>query len=149
MCDLIIYLRNGFGDESRDHTDVQSLNLIASIKSNPCHLAKTSKMTKKKTKIIATDFLLHRFLFKATLPENRKTLPLTLTTSESSTEGNQHERKPIITSPCDIVKYLTSSGSGDSTTKREIQLDRLLRNVTRLSFIVVEKEWYMERAITA
>ena len=54
-----------------------------------------------------------------TVPESRKTLPLTLTTSESSTEGNQHERRPIITSPCDIVKYLISSGSGDSTTKEK------------------------------
>ena len=54
-----------------------------------------------------------------TVPESRKTLPLTLTTSESSTEGNQHECRPIITSPCDIVKYLISSGSGDSTTKEK------------------------------
>ena len=30
MCDLIIYLRKGLGDKSRDHTNVQSLNLIAS-----------------------------------------------------------------------------------------------------------------------
>ena len=54
-----------------------------------------------------------------TVPESRKTLPLTLTTSESSTEGNQHERRPIITLPCEIVKYLISSGSGDSTTKEK------------------------------
>ena len=54
-----------------------------------------------------------------TIPESRKTLLLTLTTSESSTEGNQHERRSIITSPCDIVKYLISSGSGDSTTKEK------------------------------
>ena len=30
MRDLVIYLRNGLGDKSRDHTGVQSLNLIAS-----------------------------------------------------------------------------------------------------------------------
>ena len=30
MYDLVIYLRKGLGDKSRDHTDVQSLNLIAS-----------------------------------------------------------------------------------------------------------------------
>ena len=29
MCDLVIYLRKGLGNKSRDHTDVQSLNLIA------------------------------------------------------------------------------------------------------------------------
>ena len=34
MCDLIIYLRKGLGDKSRDHTDVQSLNLIASIRAH-------------------------------------------------------------------------------------------------------------------
>ena len=31
MCDLEIYLRKGTGDKSRDHTDLQSLNLTASV----------------------------------------------------------------------------------------------------------------------
>ena len=34
-----------------------------------------------------------------TVPEISKTLPLTLTTSESSTKENQHERRPITISP--------------------------------------------------
>ena len=54
-----------------------------------------------------------------TVPESRKTIPLTLTTPGSSSEGNQHECRPIITSPCDIVKYLICSGSRDSTTKEK------------------------------
>ena len=31
MCDLVIYLRKGLENKSRDHTDVQSLNLIAGL----------------------------------------------------------------------------------------------------------------------
>ena len=31
MCDFVNYLRKGLGDKSRDHTDVQSQNLIAGI----------------------------------------------------------------------------------------------------------------------
>ena len=34
MYDLVIYLRKGFGDKSRDHTDVQSLNLMTSCHGN-------------------------------------------------------------------------------------------------------------------
>ena len=49
MCDLVIYLRNGFGDKSRDHTDMQSLNFIASSQSDSHHFVWT-KQTRPQSK---------------------------------------------------------------------------------------------------